>query len=333
MSEEYKSDYLTIHNDKGLEATLSTLGAGVKSLTLHGEPLILELKEDKDYLGSNQFFGKTLGRVAGRMPSEFKLGQKTFNLPGDEQKICLHGGIFEGLSFRNFKNAVQERDGYVATGFHYDSPEGEAGYPGNLSLNVLYLMKQDELEFSIYYEAYSDRDTYLSLSNHMYWNIFHSKDVNDYKLQVNASRTGAFKEGTQLIIGSQPVPDCLDFRKMTDLKTKLDQIQKDLGKNMTLDHTYLLDDVNINKPAVILDTPKLRLETYTDFDAVNFYVDSSHNPWDFKNRDDIRVGERRAIAIEPESFPTLDNIFLEAGKVYRHKIIYKLYEKKKRKVF
>ena len=327
MLNEYRSDYVTIKNSKGLEVTLSSLGAGVRSLHLHGKPLLLELKNEQDYLSSDQFFGKTLGRVAGRMPSEFKLGQREFHLPGDRQGICLHGGIKEGLSFKNFQNATQERDGYVAANFHYDSPEGEAGYPGNLSLNVLYLLKLDALEFSILYDAYSDRDTYLSLSNHMYWNVFGSADVDDYQLQVNASRIGSFKKGTQLIIGDEPVPECLDFRRMTKLEIRLDQIQKELGAKMTLDHTYRFDEVDIKKPNVILETEKLRIETYTDFDAVNFYVDSSLNPWEFSNRDDLKAAPRRGIAIEPENFPSLANIFLPAGKNYRHKMTYKLMEK------
>ena len=297
MLNEYRSDYVTIKNSKGLEVTLSSLGAGVRSLHLHGKPLLLELKNEQDYLSSDQFFGKTLGRVAGRMPSEFKLGQREFHLPGDRQGICLHGGI------------------------------KEAGYPGNLSLNVLYLLKLDALEFSILYDAYSDRDTYLSLSNHMYWNVFGSADVDDYQLQVNASRIGSFKKGTQLIIGDEPVPECLDFRRMTKLKIRLDQIQKELGAKMTLDHTYRFDEVDIKKPNVILETEKLRIETYTDFDAVNFYVDSSLNPWEFSNRDDLKAAPRRGIAIEPENFPSLANIFLPAGKNYRHKMTYKLMEK------
>lgn len=324
---QFQSRFITLDNGRGLSGTFSTLGAGVRSLSLDGEPLLLELRNPDDYLSSLQFFGKTLGRVAGRIPGEFQIGSNTYKVPSDEKDICLHGGLYEGLSFRDFAASVHPSEEGPSIVFHYLSKDGEAGFPGDLDLQVIYSFPKDEDALLIRYKAISNKDTLLSLSNHMYWNILRSKDVNDYKLFVDASEIGKFKRGTQLIVGTKKVPTCLDFRKMPDLKTKLDEIEKDIPEIGTLDHTFVLNQDRGEKPACILEAEKLTLETYTDYDAVNFYVDSSKQPGDFINNKDVSTGLRRAIAIEPELFPALDNILLKANTEYSHYMKFKIVRK------
>ena len=105
----FVSDFLTLDNGHGLVGRFSTLGAGVASLTLDGKPLILEFEEDQDYLSSKGYHGKTLGRIAGRIPDEFMLNGKLYKVPGEANHICLHGGMMDSLTFRLF-DAVKEED-------------------------------------------------------------------------------------------------------------------------------------------------------------------------------------------------------------------------------
>jgi aldose 1-epimerase len=326
MTEERKAEsrYLTIDNGRGLKGTFSTYGAGVKALTLNGEPLILELSDSQKYLTADQFFGKTLGRVAGRIPDSGMIGNAPYHVLGDKKHICLHGGVLESLSYRDFNATVLPTKKGPAVQFEYLSPDGECGFPGNLTVKITYFLPNDSDAITIRLEAVSDKDTLVNLCNHMYWNIFRSLNVNDYVMQVKASKYGVFKKGCQLIVKSAPVPEYLDFRKPVSLKTRLDQIEKAIPEIGTLDHTFLFDKADPKEAQVILDTPKLTVETYTDYDAVNFYVDSSMTPVAFTNRKDF--GKRRAIAIEPELFP-LDNLVLKAGQKYSHFMTFKLIRK------
>jgi aldose 1-epimerase len=324
--DQIDSRFLSIKNDKGLQGTFSTFGAGVRSLTLNGEPLILELADPQQYLKADQFFGKNLGRVAGRIADTFTIGDKTYQVLGDKQHICLHGGILESLSFRDYSATLNPTKEGNAVVFTYHSPDGECGFPGNLEVKVTYFIPAYRNELTISYEATTDKDTPVSLCNHMYWNIFRSKNVDDYHLYVNASKMGAFKKGTQLIEKTVKAPAYFDFRKNPLLKTKLDAIEKNVPEIGTLDHTLLFDNVTTDKPQVILDTKKLTIECYTDYDSVNFYVDSSLTPVVFTNGKDLTTARRRAIAIEPEMYP-LDNLILKAGKTYSHFMTYKLISK------
>lgn len=318
------SGYLTIKNNLGLVGNFSTIGAGVRSLTLDDKRLTLMPKEPLDYLNSDQFFGKTLGRVAGRIPGDYKVDDVTYHLIKGADSLCLHGGEMESLSFKDFKGTIVPKENASAISFFYHSPSGEAGFPGNVDVRVTYEMPIDENELRIYFEAQTDLNTPISLSNHIYWNIFSSKDVNSYRLKVNASKYGVFHKGNQLVEKTADVPECLDFRELSSLKDKLDLIEKNIPEIGTLDHAFLFDNVMTDKPQIILDTPELLIECYTDFDGVNIYVDSSMKKWDFANGDNLL--ERRAIAIEPQIFPK-DNIILTPNQKFSHFIRYRFIKK------
>ena len=317
--------YFCLKNGNGLEAKLSSFGAGVRFLTLNGKHLILSLKEEQDYFTCNQFYGKTLGRIAGRVPDEVILNGKGYSLPGDKDHICLHGGYTSSLSFKSFKGEEFENDAERGIVFTYLSPDGENGFPGNLLVHIYYSMpKGGKNEFRIRFEAVSDQDTLLSLSNHRYWLFPDSKDVSDYHLKVKALRRGKFRLGSELVVGCQDVPSYLDFNKNPRLGDKLDEIKKAIPDIGTLDHTYLLLG---GVDSLVLEDEGYRLSVSTDFEAVNFYVDTSLTPLAFINGEELSHTNRRAIAIEPESFPLLSNLVLKAGKVYSHGMTYSIEEK------
>jgi aldose 1-epimerase len=320
------SRFLSITSNKGLKGTFSTFGAGVRSLTLNGKPLILELADPNEYLLANQFFGKTLGRVAGRIPDKFTIGDHTYSVLGDKDHICLHGGIMESLSFRNFEGTLITSPEGNSIQFTYLSKDLECGFPGNLEVKVTYFIPNDRNELTIRFEAKADKSTPVSLSNHIYWNIFNSDNVNNYRYYVNASKYGVFKKGTQLIVKTANVPACLDFRKKPLLKTNLDLIEKEIPEIGTLDHAFLLDEVTSTKPQAILDTEHLTIECYTDYDCINNYVDSSLSKINFTNGKGLTTARRRAIAIEPEMYP-LDDLVLKGGNTYSHFMTYKLISK------
>ncbi len=316
---KFTSGFLKMHNDKGLEGVFSTLGAGCYSLTLHGKPLILQPKDVETYLSSPQFFGKTLGRVAGRIPETIHIIDEDYKVLADKKGICLHGGELESLSFRNFKSEVFPNKDEDSIVFVYVSPDGECGFPGNLEVRITYAMPRTENALIITQEFRTTKETWVSLSNHIYWNFFGDENVNDYTLMVNAGHYGVFKKGTQLVVDEAAVPECLDFQTPALLKEKLDRIEKEIPEIGTLDHAFRFHTAAHDEPQVVLESKDLRLECRTDYNGLNLYVDTSMTDVEFANRPGLK--KRRAIAIEPQLFPT-DSKLVVPGITYKHVIRY-----------
>ena len=94
------------------------------------------------------------------------------------------------------------------------SADGEEGYPGSLSVCVTIGWEGNSLR--IRYEAETDRDTILNLTNHSYFNLngAGSGDVNGHLLQINAE---TFTEnGEDCVPTGQIVPvagTAMDFRQ------------------------------------------------------------------------------------------------------------------------
>jgi aldose 1-epimerase len=95
---------------------------------------------------------------------------RIFSVPCNEGSNHLHGGR-HGLDKRLWKAEDAGRgDGAASLRLTCTSPDGEEGYPGNVSVAATYtLTASNELVFET--EARSDATTPISLTNHSYFNL------------------------------------------------------------------------------------------------------------------------------------------------------------------
>ena len=121
--------FVVIKNEH-LEVTLCTLGASIYRIIYDGKDMVLTPKDKNDFFKSNIYYGKTIGRVCGRIEAKPFLN---INPQDNERGVSLHGGC-DGLSTKEF--SVDAKPTFAE--FHYLSKDGEAGYPGNLILRVRY---------------------------------------------------------------------------------------------------------------------------------------------------------------------------------------------------
>ena len=143
-----------------LVLSLSTLGAAWTSLMVPSrlkktDDILLGYSTLDGYVNDISYFGVTVGRYANRIGrAKFFLGGKEYSLFKNDGENTLHGGRV-GFSRRIWKaESYEERDG-VFVRFELKSPDGEEGYPGNLSATVSYgLTKSNEIVVD--YEAEVD---------------------------------------------------------------------------------------------------------------------------------------------------------------------------------
>ena len=169
-------DQYTLANTHGMKVKIITYGATITdvevpdrqgkidNITLNRDSLAEYLKKDTPY------FGATVGRYANRIAKgKFTLDGKEYTLAVNNGKNHLHGGLkgFDKVVWQAVPLAGNDTAGVV---FTYDSPDGEEGYPGKLSLKVTYSLT-DKNELKMDCEATCDKPTVVNLTNHAYWNL------------------------------------------------------------------------------------------------------------------------------------------------------------------
>lgn len=174
------------------------------------------------YLKGHPFFGATAGRVANR------IAKGTFTLDGKEYKLAvnngpnhLHGGV-KGFDKKLWKSrALPSSAKECAVEFTYVSPNGEEGYPGTLTVKVVYTLTADN-ELRLDYTATTDKATILNLTNHSYYNLAGSGSILDHVLTINAERYTA-ADATLIPTGElAPVRGTgLDFTKPTPIGARI----------------------------------------------------------------------------------------------------------------
>ncbi len=300
-----------------LNYVFSNYGASLYSLHYEEDPLIMEIKDKEVFLNNPQFYNKTLGVVAGRIPSHIHLNNKEYHLKEDgDNPFSLHGGKLDSISYKVFKYKIKESNSKIDIIFSISPRKGENGFPGKVNIKIIYELSKVSNKFKIKLEGYAKEDTILNLSNHIYWNLA-SKDINDYSLKFNASHILDI-ESNLLPCEVIDTPNYLNFNHKRKLKGVLDIVsKKDIG---TIDNTFIFDN-DINK--VELSNDKYIIRMKTDLDAMNIYCDSSLTPIEFTNSSEFK--ERRAIALEPEHnvYP-YTNLILKKGEKDKHYIEYKI---------
>lgn len=178
-----------LRNSSGFGVDVSNLGGTVVSLyTPDRDSNILDvaLGFDKlsDYLDNPFYFGTTVTRVAGRLAgASIDIDGCSYKLPANDNGNTLHGG--GGCRYDFFR--VSKLDPATLS-LRYDYPALESGFPGNLALEVIYQIT-DENELIIDYAAKSDAATPVNLTNHLYFNLNGnaSGDISGHRFAINSS--------------------------------------------------------------------------------------------------------------------------------------------------
>ncbi len=235
-------DLYTLTNANGLRVKIITYGATITSVEVpdrDGRPANVTLSLDSldDYLKGHPYFGSTVGRYANRIAKgKFSIGGKEYTLAVNNGPNHLHGGE-KGFDKVVWKAEPIEGKDFVGVVFSYDSPDGEEGYPGQLSAKATYsLTNANELRME--FTATTDKPTVVNLVNHTYWNLAGggAGDVLDHLLTLNADRFLPTDDGLIPLGELKPVKDTpMDFTHPMTIGSCIEQVEGGY------DHCYVLN--------------------------------------------------------------------------------------------
>lgn len=162
---------IRITNSLGWTADFTPRGATLTALTLnndHTGPLdiVLAAPDDHRDLTSLPYFGVIVGRYANRIRNgRFQRNGIEYQLDCNEGPTTLHGGK-AGLHQKIWETLSHQTD---HVHFRCFSPTGESGFPGNLTVDVIYTWSDKTLKLSLF--ATTDQTTPVNLCQHHYFNL------------------------------------------------------------------------------------------------------------------------------------------------------------------
>nr|WP_318036236.1 aldose epimerase family protein [Halobacillus amylolyticus] len=185
-----------------------------------------------------------IGRVAGRIDgSSFTIEGKKYPLVANEGTNHLHGGP-KGFHTKVWKAHSFQTSSSVGVKFMYESPDLEGGYPGNLLVEVTYQLNNFN-QLTIDYQAASDKDTALALTNHTYFNLSGNlkRTIHKHRVLVDSNKFVELDESLIPTGKIRPVENTpFDFRQERSLTSGIhSNFKQNLLARSGYDHYFLFD--------------------------------------------------------------------------------------------
>ena len=165
----------TLANESGVSAVISDFGGTVVKLLVNdkdGTPVdvVCGFDDVDGYMNAGGYQGAIIGRYCNRIgDSRFTLDGVEYKLFANDGRNSAHGGKI-GFNKRVW-DVIGCEDGDEPTlTLKYVSPDMEENYPGTLTTLVTYKLIKDG-GLSIRYEATTDKNTIVNLTNHSYFNL------------------------------------------------------------------------------------------------------------------------------------------------------------------
>ena len=327
------AELYTITNKNGASVSLSSFGAAITSIKVPDKNgKLTDVTQgynsvtpyEKSPVGHA---GGTIGPCANKINNgTFKLGEKEYKLDcnKDKGKTHCHGGK-EGLDVKNW-NAQILKDGVK---FTYTKKDMEGGYPANVKMSVTYKFDNDN-NLSIKYEAETDNDTILNLTNHSYFNLDGAENAQENSVMehsVQLPNSSKYTPVNEIAIPTGEIKSVegteFDFRT----PKKLSEMNKNgYDQNFVIDNydgKTLIEAANVKS-----EKSGISLKVLTDLPGFQFYtannLGKSEQPL---GKHAKRYEKHSAFCVEPQFFPDAINTFyekpvLKKGEKYNRTIIY-----------
>lgn len=330
----------TLRNAHGMKVAISDLGATLVSWHAPDRAgrladILLGHDTPAEYVTATTYMGGLIGRWANRIANaRFTLDGIDYTLDRNDGANLLHGG---SPGFNRMVWAASEDNGALV--MRLESPEGDAGFPGNVTVQVRYTL-DDDGTLTLAYDAVTDAPTPLNLTSHPYFNLTGraGADIRGHVLSIDAERF--FEVDASMIPCklAEVAGNAFDFRQSAPIGARLDWPHEQLARAGGFDHCYVLRD---GSHAASHDAPQIRevacaydpgsgreLTVSTDQRGLQFYTGNSLNG--DVGRNGIAYQPHAGLCLEAGGFPNQVNmddqeaVIVRAGGVYRQVTAYRV---------
>lgn len=327
----------TLTNAKHAEAKFTNYGGRLVSLLIPDQKgdlvdVVVGLNSVKGYQNATEpYFGATIGRYGNRIAKgKFKIDNNEYTLFANNGPNTLHGGK------KGFQYVVWDakQPNQHTLELSYLSNDGEEGFPGNLKVKVVYTLTDDN-ELKMDYEATTDKNTVVNLTNHAFFNLNGegSGDILKHSLQIFGDSylpvdSTLIPTGKIVQVAGTP----FDFRQPQPIGARINDKNEQLVFGKGYDHNYVLNKTKAlgmyHAAKVKGDKTGIVMDIYTQEPGLQFYSGNfmqSKNTFKSGVKDDFRT----AFCLETQHFPDSPNqpnfpsTLLKPGQVYQTTSVYK----------
>ena len=330
----------TLTNDQGFQVSCLDYGCIITQILAADrdgllENVVLGFDTLEEYGNNPHYFGAVVGRFAGRIKEgAFTIEGTDYQLAKNSDDQHLHGGP-GGFHSAVWKANMIENEHESIVEFTHFSPDGEEGFPGNLTMTVRYIVKNDENQLTISYSAKSDKTTLLNVTNHSYFNLSgdFKRTIMDHQLTIPSGHYAELNEdmlptGTLVSVEEDPLFDFRDGRTIREGKDSGHPQIKLVGGGY--DHPFLLDKEA--QPVIKFKDEEsgrsLQIET-TEPAVVLYTANHIGGPYSFKG---VAAQNQLGLCLETQSLPDSVNhshfpsAILRAGEAFESRTVYRFVE-------
>jgi len=320
----------TLKNPSGMEVSIINYGGTVTRLLVPDKSgamgdVVLGYTSLAGFLQKNNpYFNALIGRFGNRIAAgKFTLDGKTYTLAGNDGGNSLHGG---NKGYDKVFWTATKLPGDSALQLDYTSPDGEEGYPGTLTIKVVYTLTGAN-GLKIDYTATTDKATPVNLTSHCYFNLSAGADstILDHQLMMAADKYTP--------VNKQLIPTgAIDNVKGTPMDFTT---AKAIGKDIAAvpggyDHNWVLNrsGEGLQTAATLYHPASGRyMEVLTTEPGLQFY---SGNFLDgtLEGKSGRHYVKHAALCLETQHFPdspnqpSFPNTILKPGETYRQTTVY-----------
>jgi aldose 1-epimerase len=332
--QEVVSYTLTNNN---ITVSITNFGATITNIITpdkngHLADIALGYDDLQGYINDDYYMGGIVGRFANRVAGGLvELDGKKHQLTLKEGGFHHHGGAI-GFNKKVWRSEYINNDGLPAVKLEYLSPDGEEGFPGNLTTTVIYtLNKQNQLVVDI--TATTDQTTLLNLTQHTYFNLagHNSGTILDHELLLPLDEflpvnTMQVPNGELQEVSNTP----FDFRESKKIVKHIIEPNEQLLLSRGYDHSWVIKHENspeIKLAACATDENSGRtLAVYTTEPAVHLYTGNFLE--NVSGKSGATYGHRSGFCLETQQYPDAPNkphfpsTVLRPGSVFNSRTIF-----------
>ena len=333
-----QTDLFVLENSNGMKIAITNYGGRIVSWLAPDrdgrlDDIVLGFESLSGFRNAgSSSYGATIGRYANRIAkARFELDGEAYQLAVNNPPNHLHGG--PGGFYHVVFDAEQLSRRHLR--LRYLSPDGEEGYPGNLLVQVQFILN-DANELTIDYTATTDKPTVINLTNHAFFNLRGSGlgKINDHELMINADLYTPVNE-TAIPTGElAPVRGTpFDFREMAPIGKRQSEDHHQLAYVRGYDHNFVLNRDNPEElvlAARVYEPVSGRImEIETTEPGIQFYAGNFMNGSDIGKKGQAHEF-RYALCLEPQHFPDSPNqphfpsTRLDPGDLFHSVSVYRL---------